>query len=198
MLLEVKNLRGRPGGPFSLSVAAGECLVISGPSGIGKSLLLRMVADLDPNSGEAFLNGKARSEMPAPQWRRQVIYLAAESGWWAETVVTHMQPVTEAAAFLPRLGLRADVLEAPVSQLSTGERQRLAFIRAAIRKPSVMLLDEPSSALDPESTLLLEHAFLQLRQKGVGLVIVTHHDAQAERIADRRLFMSGHGLSESR
>ncbi|MCB8874622.1 ABC transporter ATP-binding protein [Acidisoma silvae] len=198
MLLDVRNLGGKLGRPVSMTLAAGECLVISGPSGIGKSLLLRMIADLDENTGDARLNGRSRMAMPGPHWRRQVMYLAAESGWWAETVSAHMQPLPDAAAFLPRLGLRADVMDAPVSQLSTGERQRLAFIRAAIRKPAVMLLDEPTSALDPASTGLLEDEFSRLRQTGTGLIVVTHNADQAERIATRRLFMTRDGLSEAR
>ena len=92
MLLEISGLTGAPGGPFNLALAAGDCLVISGPSGIGKSLLLRMIADLDENTGTVSLNGVSREAMPAPQWRRQVLYVAAESGWWAERVREHMQP----------------------------------------------------------------------------------------------------------
>lgn len=198
MLLELRSLRGKPAGSFSVTLNKGECLVISGPSGIGKSLLLRMIADLDVSSGEALLNGRPRSAMSGPQWRRQVMYLAAESGWWAETVAAHMQPAAAATALLPRLGLRPDILTSPVSHLSTGERQRLAFIRATIREPAVMLLDEPTSALDPDSTTLLEGELSQLKQAGTGFILVTHHEEQAERMADRRLFMTRYGLSETR
>jgi putative ABC transport system ATP-binding protein len=190
MLLEIRDLTGAPGGPFNLALAAGDCLVISGPSGIGKSLLLRMIADLDENTGTVLLNGAARDSMPAPHWRQQVTYVAAESGWWADTVREHMQPAAQAAALAPRLGLRAELLDAPVAQLSTGERQRMALLRAIIRKPAVLLLDEPTSALDHASTLAVEILLTELAAAGTGLVVVSHNEQQAERIATRRVQMT--------
>ena len=196
MLLEINGLTGAPGGPFNLALATGDCLVISGPSGIGKSLLLRMVADLDENTGTVSLNGVSREAMPAPQWRRQVLYVAAESGWWAERVREHMHPAEDAAALMPRLGLRAELLDAPVSQLSTGERQRMALLRAIIRKPVVLLLDEPTSALDHASTLAVEALLMELVATGIGLVVVSHNEQQAERIATRRVQMTAGLLTE--
>jgi putative ABC transport system ATP-binding protein len=196
MLLEITGLRGTPGGPFDLSVEAGACVVVAGPSGIGKSLFLRMIADLDDNAGTVLLNGVGREAMPAPQWRRQVMYVAAESGWWAERVRAHMSEPEEAALLLSRLGLGEALLDAPVAQLSTGERQRLALIRAIIRKPAVLLLDEPTSALDGESTLRVEALLQELRQNGTGLLVVSHNEAQAQRLATRRYRMSAGALTE--
>ena len=79
--LTVKQLRSELAGPFELSIGRGTCAAITGASGSGKSLFLRMVADLDPNQGEVWLNEQARAAMPAPAWRKQVTYVAAESGW---------------------------------------------------------------------------------------------------------------------
>ncbi|OYV37296.1 MAG: ATP-binding protein [Rhodospirillales bacterium 20-64-7] len=195
MLLEIRDLMGTPGGPFNLTLETGECLVISGPSGIGKSLLLRMIADLDENTGTVLLNGVLRESMPAPAWRRQVMYVAAESGWWAETVREHLQPGDEAAALAPRLGLRAELLDAPVVQLSTGERQRMALLRAVLRKPAILLLDEPTSALDQASTLVVETLLRELAAAGTGIVLVSHNEQQAARIATRRAQMTQGALS---
>ncbi len=196
MLLEINGLTGTPGGPFRLSVDAGECAVISGPSGIGKSLLLRMIADLDDNTGEALLDGALRETMPAPQWRRQVIYVPAESGWWAAGVREHMQPAQSTLPLLPRLGLSEALLDVPVSQLSTGERQRLALIRAVIRKPRVLLLDEPTSALDETSMLRVEALLKELIADGAAIILVTHNEAQAHRMATRRYHMTSGQLEE--
>lgn len=196
MLLEIEQLTGMPGGPFNLALAAGECVVISGPSGAGKSLLLRMIADLDENDGVLRLNGMKRENMTAPIWRGHVLYVAAESGWWAATVRAHMQPEAEARLLLPRLGLADRLFEAPVSQLSGGERQRMALIRAIIRRPRVLLLDEPTAALDEESTLRVEALLTELAGTGMGLIVVTHNEAQARRLANRRYQLRDKMLSE--
>ena len=85
-MLKIQDLH-RPGiNPFSLDLDDGECIAISGPSGAGKTLLLRAIADLDPNQGSVFLGQKNRDAFPAPEWRRRVGYLASESGWWADGV----------------------------------------------------------------------------------------------------------------
>lgn len=196
MLLEIEALTGMLPGPFDLRLQAGECIVISGPSGAGKSLLLRMIADLDENRGTLRLNGVSRESMPAPVWRAQVLYVAAESGWWANTVSAHMRPPAAAVELLPRLGLAKELFTVPVSQLSSGERQRLALIRAVIRRPPVLLLDEPTSALDAESTLRVEALLTELAAAGTGLIMVTHNEAQAQRMATRRYRLSESRLSE--
>ena len=151
--LTIKQLRSAFAGPFELRLATGACAAITGPSGSGKSLFLRMIADLDPNEGEVWLNERERASMPAPEWRKHVTYVSAEFGWWADLVIDHFpsQARSEVAALSARLGLRADRLDAPVAQLSTGEKQRLSLIRALLPNPPVLLLDEPTGPLDEVS-----------------------------------------------
>src|SRR5579875_1928265 len=87
--LVVEHL-SRPGfGPFSFTVEAKTCCAITGRSGAGKSVLLRMIADLDRNEGLVRLGDTERRAIPAPAWRRRVTYVPAESGWWAEGVRAH-------------------------------------------------------------------------------------------------------------
>ena len=145
-MLELKNLRAEGGVPITLVLEAGQCLGLSGRSGSGKSRLLRAIADLDPHQGTASLDGRAQTEMSGPEWRRQVVYVPTESGWWADFVNEHMG--SGAAEYLPKLGLPADAVEWPVSRLSTGEKQRLALIRALCLNPPVLLLDEVLAELD--------------------------------------------------
>lgn len=191
-MLTISGLR-RPGiEPVDLSVSEAECVAISGPSGAGKSLLLRMIADLDPNHGEVRLNGTAREAIPAPEWRRQVIYVAAESGWWAGDVGAHFADRNGAAALLNELALPPDALTWPVVRLSTGERQRLALARALELEPRVLLLDEPTSGLDPEAASKVEGLLRRRLAQGAVIVLVTHDRDQAKRMADRRLSME-HG-----
>ncbi|WP_454726091.1 MULTISPECIES: ABC transporter ATP-binding protein [Cupriavidus] len=193
--LRVNAVSGAGRGPFSLCVAPGTCAVVSGDSGSGKSLLLRMIADLDPCQGEVSLGGTPRERFSGPAWRRQVMYVAAESGWWGDHVLEHMEDVPAAAeAMLAPLRLPADILRAPVARLSTGERQRLALVRALVRRPRFLLLDEPTSALDRDSTLAVEALLLARKQQGLGLLVVSHNPEQAARMGDRHYRLSADGL----
>lgn len=196
MLLELKRLRRLHVGPLDLAVEAGHCISISGRSGGGKSVILRSIADLDPHEGEVFLEGRACSSMPAPQWRRQVIYVAAESGWWEDTVRPHFPPSTDFAAILPPLGLDASVADRSINGLSTGERQRLALLRALCLQSKVLLLDEPTSALDHESVLQVEEVLKKRLAQGTAILLVTHDVEQAHRLASRHLHLDAGQLEE--
>ena len=189
--LQVVNLHSDLAGPFDLDVAAGTCIAIAGPSGAGKSLLLRMIADLDPNQGEVFLDGRERRGFTPPEWRRHVVYSAAEPGWWFDTVAPHFPgPALDTARRMaPRLGLAPDLLEAPVIRLSTGERQRLALIRAMALDSPVLLLDEPTGALDQDSTRLVEALLRERLTTGSAMLLVSHSPEQAVRLGDRHYRM---------
>jgi ABC-type iron transport system FetAB ATPase subunit len=194
--LRIVNLRSNLAGPFDLELAAGDCLAITGPSGAGKSLFLRMVADLDPNQGEVFLDGVERHSMPAPAWRRKVVYSAAEPGWWHERVADHFQDgsMAFAQAQAACLALAIGLLDGPVVQLSTGERQRVALIRTLALESPVLLLDEPTGALDEDSTRLVEEVLRARLAAGVTIAMVTHSVAQATRLAHRHLRMEDRRL----
>jgi ABC-type iron transport system FetAB ATPase subunit len=190
--LRIVNLHSRLAGPFDLAIAAGECVAITGPSGSGKSLFLRMVADLDPSQGDVFLDDVERRSLPAPAWRRRVVYSAAEPGWWSEAVADHFRgdAMEFARGMAPKLGLAPGSLEGPVVRLSTGERQRLALIRALALASPVLMLDEPTGALDQESTLLVEDVLRERMAAGIIIAMVTHSPEQAGRLGDRHLRMA--------
>lgn len=189
-LLVVDGLR-RPGlEPASLSVAAGACIAVLGGSGSGKSLLLRAIADLDVNEGSVSLAGKARGAMTAPSWRRQVVYVPAESGWWRDRVGEHFEDPDGIVGVLHRLGLPPDCMDWRISRLSTGERQRLALARALSLAPPVLLLDEPTSSLDEETTLKVEAILHEKLASGTAVVLVSHDDDQARRLASARYRMT--------
>jgi ABC-type iron transport system FetAB ATPase subunit len=190
--LRIAGLRSALAGPFDLSLARGACVGISGPSGSGKSLFLRMIADLDPNEGEVFLNGVARSSLTGPAWRRRAVYVPAESGWWSEYIADHFAKdrLDAVKTLVARLGLPDGILDQPVSRLSTGERQRLALIRALVVASPVLLLDEPTSALDGDGALAVETILGERMAEGTAIVLVTHNPAQAERLAGARLTMT--------
>jgi ABC-type multidrug transport system ATPase subunit len=173
-------------------VADGECLAVEGPSGSGKTRLLRAIADLDEAPGHVFVDGAERSETRAPKWRRRVRYASAEPAWWTATAreafplpgpdaVTRLDRLMSAMALNPRL------LDRPLSELSTGERHRLALARAMIDEPRVLLLDEPTSGLDPQTGAMVEELIRFQLLAGRSVVLASHDQSQIERLAHARL-----------
>ena len=201
MLFSVRGLR-RLHLAASFDLGAGECVALRGPSGSGKTQLLRALADLDPNEGAVLLDGTPREAMSAPVWRGRVVYLAAEPGWWADTVGEHFPEWRAAVSLAERLGLPADCSAWPIQQLSTGERQRLALVRALISVPPpgprVLLLDEPTGGLDEAAKAAAEVLIAERRAAtAMGVLWVTHDTAQARRIARRWLLLRDGFLGES-
>jgi len=150
-------------------------------------LLLRAIADLDPNEGLVRLDGRDRSTIPGPEWRRLVGYVPAEPGWWADTVGEHFGEWTGALPLLRDLGFPEEAKGWPIARLSTGERLRLALIRALMVWPKVLLVDEPTAALDPASRVAVESLIATRVRAGFAVLWVTHDTEQAKRIAHRLL-----------
>jgi len=197
-MLSVRQLFAPGVAADALQVADGECVAVMGPSGAGKTRLLRAIADLDPNRGEMAADGVDRARVSGPAWRRTVGYLPAESGWWADTVGAHFPDRNGCRALLAEMRLPGDVLDWPVLRLSSGERQRLALARALVRAPRALLLDEPTGALDEEARTAVEAILCRELAAGTSMLMVTHDQSQAERLAARivrvengRLFQAG-------
>ncbi len=176
----------------SFSVTTGEIVCILGQSGSGKSTLLRTLASLEKkDAGTVTIDsGKTLS------------YVSQEYTLWPHlTVLENMTlaPVlhspdkknginTEAINLLKRFELGEYVNSYP-NQLSGGQRQRVALLRAVMNKPDVLLLDEVTSALDPELTKSVLDLIRALAKDGYTMVIVTHHMSFAMSVADRILFL---------
>jgi ABC-type iron transport system FetAB ATPase subunit len=188
--IEKLKIGGVP--PLSFEVRAGECLAIEGPSGSGKTRLLRAIADLDPAVGQVFLEGAERGEDSAMAWRRQVRYCAAEPAWWAERPRDHLPAASgeKLGRLLRSLGLDEGMLDQPVAGLSTGERLRLGLLRSLIDEPCVLLLDEPTAALDGAAAALVEELIRYLMLSGRVIVLVSHDEGQIERLAHIRLLLA--------
>lgn len=197
----------------SLSVQRGEVLAVIGPSGTGKTTLLRLLALFEePDAGTVAVDDTdawtlTDDERRAVRRRLGVVFqnrslfatsVARNAGYglrvrrsWAErlretmgSLVGDHAPPKAVVEALERVGL-ADRLDDPASELSAGEAQRVAFARAIAPDPEVLLLDEPTSNLDPRNTAVLEAAIESARDEGVGVVLATHNMQQAERVADR-------------
>ena len=186
-MLTVKSLQRSGLGPIDLTVDDGECLAITGPSGAGKSLLMRAIVDLDPNTGEVSTAQMVRSKTPAPEWRKHVALLPSETGWWLDKVGDHFINPTGIAEHLPDIGLSTDAINWDISRLSTGERHRLGLLRCLEKLPKVLLLDEPTAALDPETTQLVEALLHGLMDQGITILLVTHDLDQPARLGCRTI-----------
>ncbi|WP_317932166.1 ABC transporter ATP-binding protein [Halioxenophilus sp. WMMB6] len=190
---------------INLSVAAGEYLSVMGPSGSGKSTLLNMLGLLDrPDSGEYWLKETATrtlSEVARAQLRSQWIgfvfqaYHLVPRLTGLENIELPMMlagvPAKErrrlATAAMERLGI-ADRAQHLPKQLSGGQRQRVALARAIVRKPALLLADEPTGNLDSHSGAEVVKLLEELNGDGITLLVVTHDAALGAR-ARRRIKM---------
>jgi phosphate transport system ATP-binding protein len=196
----------------SLPVRQGEVLALIGPSGCGKTTLLRSLNRLTELtksaslSGQITLDGVDISELEPTALRRRVTMVFQQPNPFPMSIFDNvayvlreqakrkprkqsLRPQVEEA--LARAGLLEEVkdnFDHPALRLSGGQQQRLCIARALAANPEVLLLDEPCSALDPQSTKVIEDLIVKLREE-VAVVIVTHNLQQAHRIADHVAFM---------
>ena len=181
-----------------LEVAAGECLALAGPSGAGKTSVLRVVAGLRrPATGRVvcgervWLDTAAGVDVPPEQRRCGYVFqdYALFAHLSARDNVAYGLPRAErragAATWLERFGI-AHLADARPGALSGGERQRVALARALARRPDVLLLDEPLSALDAATRASAGRELAAvLRDAGVPAVLVTHDFTEAATLGDR-------------
>lgn len=194
-MLKIRNLFYHSLGPVDLTVERGECVGITGPSGIGKSLFLRAVADLDDHRGDVSFEGTLSTEMTGPEWRRIAGLLPAESSWWYDTVGEHLSGTPK--ALLAGVGFDPEVLNWEIQRLSTGERQRLALVRLISGNPKLLLLDEPTSSLDAGNIGLVEGFLRQQREESKTAMIWVSHDLeQLKRVCNRSFRLDRNGFNE--
>src|SRR5688572_12559450 len=182
---------------LSLDVPSGSIYGFIGPNGSGKTTTLRMIMHiLLPDSGQIEVLG-SRDTAAA---RDQVSYLPEERGLYKKMTVRRLlryygrlkgrQPSEIDASiedWLRRMELPG-VLDKPVEAMSKGMSQKVQFISAVISKPSLLILDEPFSGLDPVNAQVLKDAVLEMRRRGATVVFSTHDMSTAERMCDR-IFM---------
>ncbi|MCK5360509.1 MAG: ATP-binding cassette domain-containing protein [Gammaproteobacteria bacterium] len=200
--LRIENLRSHVPGlnvqsldGLNLELGGEEVVIINGPSGSGKSLLLRAIADLDPSTGNVWLDKQSRASMNAHAWRKKVAYLPTDSAWWFETVGEHL--LNSDNELLQKLGFEKDVLSWKISRISSGEKQRLALVRCLERSPDVLLLDEPTASLDEPRTLLVEEVVQTYSKTNHAPVLWVSHDArQIKRLTQRVITIKSDGNIE--
>jgi glutamate transport system ATP-binding protein len=197
---------------INVQVARGEVVVVIGPSGSGKSTLCRAINRLETiDQGSISLDGT-----PLPQEGKELARLRAEVGmvfqsfnlFAHKTILENVTlgPVkvrglkqaeaeTRARELLDRVGVGVQAGKYP-AQLSGGQQQRVAIARALAMEPKVMLFDEPTSALDPEMIAEVLDVMVDLAERGMTMIVVTHEMGFARTAADRVLFMSDGAIVE--
>ena len=194
----------------SFAIAPGTITALVGPNGAGKTTLLRCLAGMDrPLTGAIVINGIDVVEEPRVS-HRHVGYLADFFGLYADLTVRQClsyvaaanglaapvvaQTVADTATVLG-LDLR---LEQRAGQLSRGLRQRVAIAQAIIHAPTVVLLDEPASGLDPEARYALGELFLTLKRRGLTLIVSSHILAELEAYSTHMLILRSGRMVEHR
>ena len=188
------------------AVRAGEVAVIEGPSGGGKSTLLRSLALLqDVSRGELRLGGVSAAAIAPSTYRQRVAYVPQTPVMFAGTVGDNVRAGPRlrgeelsgeaVASLLRRVGLDPSSAALGAQDLSGGEKQRVAVARAVANEPEAILFDEPTSALDPESAAVVLDLVRRCAEDARAVVLVTHSREQADALECTRYTCEGGHLS---
>lgn len=211
MRLQLKSVEfgylGRPAlSEIGFEGVGGEMIALVGPNGAGKSSLLRLCAGLlKPGTGGIELDGAALPDLPAQQRAQRIAYLPPDgAAAWPMPVrrivalgrVPHLKPLRKLTAkdeaaidtALDRAGI-ADLAERPFDQLSSGERARVLLARALATQADLILLDEPTAALDPRHQLGVMEILRAEARRGALVIVAAHALDLVARYADRAILM---------
>jgi D-methionine transport system ATP-binding protein len=191
---------------ISLEVFKGDRIAIVGPSGAGKTSLLRLLNRLsEPTAGSIYLENQAYCQIPVIQLRQQVTLVLQESKLLGMTVqealkyplvlrgLPRSQIQQRLAYWMEQLHIPVDWLGKTELQLSVGQRQLVAIARALVIQPQVLLLDEPTSALDAGRALHLIQVLSQLANSGETTILMVNHQLDLAQLFSTRVFYLQNG-----
>jgi ABC-2 type transport system ATP-binding protein len=180
----------------SFELEAGQIFALLGPNGAGKTTTLRMLAGLiAPTSGSVKIGGEAMTPGAAPKLRERLGFLTEAPGLWDNLTVRDnlmvyaqlygMHDAEKAVGEALALFEIADRRDDRTARLSKGLKQRVALARAIVHRPRIVLLDEPTAGLDPESARDVRKLIVAMRGEGRAVLLCTHNLDEVERVADR-------------
>ena len=192
----------------SFAIEKGSIVALIGPNGSGKTTLLRCISTLQAiQEGSIVINDIDISEFPR-EIHKQIGYLADNFGLYDDLTVrqcleytakSHLLEVNNLAAVVDQCAKDAgviDFIDKTVNTLSRGMRQRVGIAQAIIHQPSILLLDEPASGLDPEARISLSKLLLDLKSRGMTLIVSSHILAELEDYCTEMLILRNGELIE--
>ncbi len=204
-ILSLKNVSFRDANTkvlkdINLEVNEGDFITITGPSGGGKSTLLRILGDLiSPTSGHVYLRDKDYSEIPPLNLRSEINYFFQQPYLFGNTVYDNLSFPYEIRKkniddrkiymLLEKFNIDKEYLSKDINKLSGGEKQRISLIRSLLHAGSVLLLDEITSALDKENKLLVEHIMKDMNKKGHTILWITHDISQIKGLSNKKIII---------
>ncbi len=197
---------------LSLTVQRGQFLVITGPSGGGKSTFMRLLVRLEEiQSGAITFRGKDLNILSPPELRTKMVMLQQTPTLCQGTVRENLllsfgfqanrslvpPSSDQLREHLDRVLLHDVDLKASAAALSVGQRQRLCMVRSLLMKPEILLLDEPVSALDPVSRKVVEKVTEELNRGGLTIIMISHAHFVPQQVAIRRLALDNGSFCEA-
>jgi lipooligosaccharide transport system ATP-binding protein len=186
---------------IDVDVAAGEVFGFLGPNGAGKSSTMRMIGCVSPISGgtlrildmdPAVDGSRIRARLgvcPQDDWLDEELTVRENLVIYGRYFGLSRRACAEKAAELLDFAQLTEKASAKVADLSGGMKRRLTIVRALVNDPDIMLLDEPTTGLDPQARHLVWDRLFRLKQRGVTLVLTTHYMDEAEQLCDRLVVM---------
>ncbi len=181
---------------LSFAVEPGVVYALAGPSGSGKSSALRLINRLDDYSdGQIYIDGQEVKAWDIRELRAKVGFMFQEAALFQGSVMENVlyglclrglkkcNHEATALGLLEKVGLPAELLQRNVESLSGGQKQRVNLARTLALDPDIILMDEPTSSLDPAAANTIENLIQDLNQQGKTFILVSHNFEQIERIA---------------
>jgi tungstate transport system ATP-binding protein len=189
----------------TFSAEGGKIIVLIGVNGAGKTTLLRIIAGLEnPDKGNIFFNGK---KLNAAELRQIATLVFQRTAMFSRSVYdnlayglkirgkTDREIIEKITQALNAVGLR-NFAKRKAKKLSGGEQQRIALARAFLLEAPILLLDEPTANLDPNSAIIMERAIMDRRKEDNIVIMATHNLSQAKRIGDEIVHIYGGKIIE--